>query len=301
MNRPHTFAGNPLNRAEYERRDADWLAARERDAGSRFLPLRQLDVLLDGEDPARLAWISGDAAAGLDGPRFLLGLRDGVAHFAVDVSEDNAGLTEDGERRFVDVRTAGMLVSAEDTGIAAQARAQVDWHARHRFCSVCGQPTEALRGGQQRTCGSCGADHFPRTDPVIIVVVTDGDRCLLGQSHGRLSQMRMFSALAGFMDQGESIEEAVRREVLEEAGIQVGAVRYHSSQPWPFPSSLMIGCHADALTTELRPDDVEMLSVQWFERETVQRALAGEDAELRVPASFAIAHHLIRAWAEGTA
>ena len=142
------------------------------------------------------------------------------------------------------------------------------------------------------------ADHFPRTDPVIIVVVTDGDRCLLGQSHGRLSQMRMFSALAGFMDQGESIEEAVRREVLEEAGIRVGAVRYHSSQPWPFPSSLMIGCHADALTTDLRPDDVEMLSVQWFERAKVRRALAGEDADLRVPASFAIAHHLIRAWAE---
>ena len=301
MNRPHTFAGNPLNRAEYERRDADWLAARERDPGSRFLPLRELDVLLEGEDPARLAWISGDAAASLDGPRFLLGLRNGMAHFAVDVSQGNEDLTEGGERQFVDVRTAGMLVSAEDAGIAAQARAQVDWHARHRFCSVCGQPTEALRGGQQRTCGSCGADHFPRTDPVIIVVVTDGDRCLLGQSHGRLSQMRMFSALAGFMDQGESIEEAVRREVLEEAGIQVGAVRYHSSQPWPFPSSLMIGCHADALTTDLRPDDVEMLSVQWFERATVRRALAGEDAELRVPASFAIAHHLIRAWAEGTA
>ena len=300
MNRPHTFAENPLNRAEYERRDADWLAARERDAGSRFLPLRQLDVLLEGEDPARLAWVSGDAAAGLDGPRFLLGLRDDAAHFAVDASEDNEDLAEGDERRFVDVRTAGTLLSAEDAGIAAQARAQVDWHARHGFCSVCGQPTEALRGGQQRTCGSCGADHFPRTDPVIIVVVTDGDRCLLGQSHGRLSQMRMFSALAGFMDQGESIEEAVRREVLEEAGIRVGAVRYHSSQPWPFPSSLMIGCHADALTTDLRPDDVEMLSVQWFERAKVRRALAGEDADLRVPASFAIAHHLIRAWAEGT-
>jgi len=301
VNRPHTFAGNPLNRAEYERRDAEWLEARERDPGTRFLPLRALDVLLEGEDPARLAWVCGDAAAGLDGPRFLLGLRDGVAHFAVDVSEDNQDLIESSERRYVDVRTAGMLLAAGDAGIAAQARAQVDWHARHGFCSVCGQPTEALRGGQQRTCGSCGADHFPRTDPVIIVVVTDGDRCLLGQSHGRLSQMRMFSALAGFMDQGETIEEAVRREVLEEAGIQVGAVRYHSSQPWPFPSSLMIGCHADALTTDLRPDDVEMLSVQWFEREMVLRALAGEDAELRVPASFAIAHHLIRAWAEGTA
>ena len=290
-----------MDRAEYERRDAGWLEARERDPGSRLLPLRALDVLLEGEDPARLAWVSGDAAAGLDGPRFLLGLRDGVAHFAVDVSEDSQDLTEGSERRYVDVRTAGMLLAAADAGIAAQARAQVDWHARHGFCSVCGQPTEALRGGQQRTCGSCGADHFPRTDPVIIVVVTDGDRCLLGQSHGRLSQMRMFSALAGFMDQGETIEEAVRREVLEEAGIRVGAVRYHSSQPWPFPSSLMIGCHADALTTDLRPDDVEMLSVQWFERESVKRALAGEDAELRVPASFAIAHHLIRAWAEGTA
>ena len=301
MNRPHTFAGNPLNRAEHERRDAGWLAARERDPCSRFLPLRELDVLLEGEDPARLAWVSGDAAAGLDGPRFLLGLRDGVAHFAVDVSEDNEDLTKGGDGRYVDVRTAGMLLAAADAGIAAQARAQVDWHARHGFCSVCGEPTAALRGGQQRTCGSCGSDHFPRTDPVIIVVVTDGERCLLGQSHGRLSQMRMFSALAGFMDQGETIEEAVRREVAEEAGIRVGAVRYHSSQPWPFPSSLMIGCHADALTTDLRPDDVEMLSVQWFERATVQRALAGEDAELRVPASFAIAHHLIRAWAEGTA
>lgn len=301
MNRPHTFAGNPLDRAEHQRRDASWLAARERNPASRFLPLRQLDVLLEGDEPARLAWVGGDIAVRVEGPRFLLGLRDGLAHFAVDVPEDANDLTHGDERRFVDVRTAATLLSAEDAGIAAQARAQVDWHARHGFCSVCGSPTEAVRGGQQRNCGSCSAAHFPRTDPVVIVVVTDGDRCLLGQSHGRLSQMRMFSALAGFMDQAETIEEAVRREVAEEAGIQVGAVRYHSSQPWPFPSSLMIGCHADALTTDLRPDDVEMLSVQWFERATVRRALAGEDAELRVPASFAIAHHLIRAWAEGSA
>ena len=301
MNRPHTFAGNPLDRAEYQRRDASWLEAREYDPDARFLPLRKLDVLLEGEEPARLAWVSGDSAAGLEGPRFLLGLRDATTYFAIDVSDDEGDLAAGDERRFVDVRTAATLLSAEDAGIAAQARAQVDWHARHGFCSVCGSPTEAVRGGQQRNCGSCSAAHFPRTDPVVIVVVTDGDRCLLGQSHGRLSQMRMFSALAGFMDQGESIEEAVRREVLEEAGVRVGAVRYHSSQPWPFPSSLMIGCHADALTTDLRPDDVEMLSVQWFERATVRRALAGEDAELRVPASFAIAHHLIRAWAEGSA
>ena len=179
-------------------------------------------MLLDGEDPARLAWVSGDAAAGVEGPRFLLGLRDGVAHFAVDVAGDRDELTRGDERRFVDVRTAATLLSAEDAGIAAQARAQVDWHARHGYCGVCGSPTEALRGGQQRTCGSCGADHFPRTDPVIIVVVTDGERCLLGQSHGRLSSMRMFSALAGFMDQGESIEEAVRREVSGGSGYSGG-------------------------------------------------------------------------------
>jgi len=301
VNRPHTFAGNPLDRAEYQRRDASWLEAREYDPNARFLPLRKLDVLLEGEEPARLAWVSGDSAAGLEGPRFLLGLRDATTHFAIDVSDDEGDLAAGDDRRFVDVRTAATLLSGEDAGIAAQARAQVDWHARHGFCSVCGSPTEAVRGGQQRNCGSCSAAHFPRTDPVVIVVVTDGDRCLLGQSHGRLSQMRMFSALAGFMDQGESIEEAVRREVLEEAGVRVGAVRYHSSQPWPFPSSLMIGCHANALTTDLRPDKVEMLSVQWFDRATVQRALAGEDAELRVPASFAIAHHLIRAWAEDRA
>ena len=206
MTRPHTFAGNPLDRAEYQRRDPAWLAAREQDPASRLLPLLQLDVLLDGEDPARLAWVRGDAATGLEGPRYLLGLLGGVAHFAVDVADGADDLTCDEGRRFVDVRTAATLLSAEDSGIAAQARAQVDWHARHRFCGACGSPTEPLRGGQQRTCRNCGANHFPRTDPVVIVVVTDGERCLLGQSHGRLSSMRMFSALAGFMDQGESIE-----------------------------------------------------------------------------------------------
>ena len=202
MNRPHTFAGNPLDRAEYLRRDPEWLAARERDPASRLLPLRQLDVLLEGEDPAGLAWVSGDAAAGVEGPRFLLGMRDGVAHFAVDVADGSDDLTCDEGRRFVDVRTAATLLSAEDAGIAAQARAQVDWHARHRFCGACGGPTEPLRGGQQRTCRNCGAHHFPRTDPVVIVVVTDGERCLLGQSHGRLSSMRMFSALAGVHGSG---------------------------------------------------------------------------------------------------
>jgi NAD+ diphosphatase len=131
------------------------------------------------------------------------------------------------------------------------------------------------------------------------MLVIDGERCLLGQSRGRLSRSGRYSALAGFMDQGESIEEAVRREVKEEAGIEVGEVRYHSSQPWPFPSSLMIGCHAVALSTDIHIDDEEMTDVRWFSRDAVRLSLKGENPNLQVPDPIAIAHHLIRAWAEG--
>ena len=298
---PHTFSGNRLDRAERERRDPAWIERRERDPASVFLPLRRLDVLVRETTATRLDWRTGRwlAERRVDGPRYLLGLSRGVAHFAVDVSDHPDDLDQDREQRFAELREAAAVLPATEAGIAAQARANVDWHARHRFCGACGHPTEPQRGGQSRRCGHCGAEHFPRTDPVVIVVVSDGDRCLLGQSRGRLASQRMFSALAGFMDQGETIEEAVRREVAEEAGVKVGEVRYHSSQPWPFPSSLMIGCHADALTVDARPDDVEMQAVRWFDRPTVLRALAGQDPELRVPGEYAIAHHLIRAWAEG--
>ena len=191
-----------------------------------------------------------------------------------------------------------MLASAE-TGILAQARSHLDWHARHGFCSVCGHPTDSKRGGQVRECPACSAQHFPRTDPVVITVVGDAasDRCLLGQSRGRLSRLRMYSALAGFVDQGESIEEAVAREVMEEAGIRVKNVRYHSSQPWPFPCSLMIGCLADAATTTIRMDDEEMSDVHWFDRQEVLLALEEKSERLSVPGPIAIAHHLIKAWA----
>ena len=175
----------------------------------------------------------------------------------------------------------------------------MDWHNRHGYCSVCGQPTKMGRGGHVRKCedGGCGAEHFPRTDPVAIMLVHDGDRCLLGQSRGRLVRMRMYSALAGFIDQGESIEEAVAREVMEEAGIEVKNVRYHSSQPWPFPSSLMIGCHAEAATTDIHIDAEEMTDVQWFPRQTVIDALEGRNRNLAVPQPLAIAHHLVKTWA----
>jgi len=304
MRDPHPFAGNPLDRGERERRDEAWIAAAARAAGSRFLPFCNLEVLLNELPQPELGWLDGERvrAAAPDAEPMFLGLADGVAHFAADLSDCADAAARIAARqgwRFEDCRSAGGVLTGADTGILAQARSNLDWHRRHRFCSACGQPTVAQRGGQVRRCTACGAQHFPRTDPVVITVVADTatDRCLLGQSRGRLSRMRMYSALAGFVDQGEAIEEAVAREVMEEAGIQVKNVRYHSSQPWPFPSSLMIGCLADAASTTIRFDDEEMSDVHWFERREVLLALAGNSAVLTVPGPIAIAHHLIKAWA----
>ena len=307
---PHIFAGNPLHRGEVERRDEDWIDAQVREASSRFLPMRGPQVLVrDGADAAGataglgwLPWRDLSPQLTAAAPLFL-GLLDGIAHFAIDLSKEAAAASVAESRpdcHFEEARAAAeSLLSGPEAGILAQGRAQVNWHNRHGYCSVCGQPTVVKRGGQKRECPSCKAEHFPRVDPVIIMVVSDGDRCLLGQSRGRLAAMNRYSALAGFVDQGESIEEAVAREVMEEAGIRVKNVRYHSSQPWPFPSSLMIGCHAAADTTNIAMDTEEMTDVQWFDRAEVLRALAGKSEKLAVPGPIAIAHHLIKAWAYG--
>lgn len=302
--KPHVFAGNPLDRGDAQRRDQAWLDAQAKHPQSRILPLYQLDILIRTDPSFELGWLSPPAMEPLRAaiPPVFLGLRDGIAHFAQDVSdvEDPLDKLSLGEAwQFHEARGAAMELSMEAAGIVAQSRAQVGWHQRHRFCSVCGQPTEQGRGGHVRTCMACKAQPFPRTDPVAIMLISDGDHCLLGQSRGRLSRTGRYSALAGFIDQGESIEEAVRREVKEEAGIEVGEVRYHSSQPWPFPSSLMIGCHGKAASTEIRIDAEEMTDVRWFSRDDVRAALRRENPNLQVPDAIAIAHHLIRAWAEG--
>ena len=223
-------------------------------------------------------------------------------YFTIDMSKSThsaESIEKLTDYKFEDSRTAAEALELEDTGILAQARAQINWHNRHGFCSVCGNETSVKRGGQKRECTKCEAEHFPRVDPVIIMVVHDQDHCLLGQSRGRLAATNRYSALAGFVDQAESIEEAVSREVMEEAGIRVKNVTYHSSQPWPFPSSLMIGCHAEADTTEISMDTEEMTDVKWFNRQEVLSALNGENANLLIPGRIAIAHHLIRSWAEG--
>ena len=303
----HVFAGNPLDRGEVERRDENWIADRAKDPQSRFLPMRGPHVLVNaaatGNGEPALGWLSWtDLEPHVTGAApLLLGMQDGTTYFAIDLGRDDAAavaVEATGSYRFEEARAAAEnLLSGVEAGIMAQGRAQVNWHSRHGFCSVCGHPTEVRRGGQKRECPSCKAEHFPRTDPVIIMLVHDGERCLLGQSRGRLQAMNRYSALAGFMDQGEAIEEAVAREVMEEAGIRVRKVRYHSSQPWPFPSSLMIGCHAEADSTGINMDDEEMTDVQWFDRSEVLLALEQKSEKLRLPGPIAIAHHLIRSWA----
>ncbi len=301
----HRFAGNPLDRGERERRDERWIEEQKTHPASRFLPISDLNILISDSASPELRWLSFEEKTqlGLDAKVFFLGSYSGRSHFVIDVSGEDAAVSRlcgDGQLKFEDARTAGENLSVLEAGLVAQARSQVAWHSRHGFCSVCGEKTHAERGGGVRRCPACGSEHFPRTDPVVIVVVHDGERCLLGQSRNRAAfRGNRYSALAGFMDQGESVEEAVAREVMEESGIGIKNVRYHSSQPWPFPSSLMIGCHAEAATTEIAMDNEEMSDVRWFSREEVLLALEGRSDELTVPGPIAIAHHLLKAWATG--
>ncbi|XOV82520.1 MAG: NAD(+) diphosphatase [bacterium] len=296
-NHVHTFAGNPLDRAESIRRDENAIQALVQAQESVFLTFHKLKVAMDADH--NLAWQRQEELSALSehivADPILLGIRDNVAHFAANI--DAPADTD----QYIDCRAAAALLSGPDAGIVAHARAQLDWHRRNNFCAQCGAPSVPERGGQIRRCTRCGKHIFPRTDPVAIMLIIDapgGDRCLLGQSQGVMANTQFYSALAGFLDQGESLEDAVRREVWEEAGIRVGDVHYHSSQPWPFPSQLMIGCHGVAETLDIQIDPTEMADVRWFSREDALRAVNKAHRHLRVPGEMAIAHHLIRSWAE---
>ena len=296
------FAGNPLDRGERERRDEDWIRRAALGNEARFLFLWNLQAPLSTGRNARILWASRVDLdkLGLETEPVLLGLLDGVPHFAADVSaldDPNRFLANLNGADFQDARNAALMLSAAEAGILCQAAAQLNWHASHRFCSACGHESEIRRGGQLRQCARCNKQHFPRTDPVVITVVSHGDQCLLGQSRGRMTRLKTYSALAGFVDQGESIEEAVAREIMEEAGIQVKDVRYLFSQPWPFPHTLMMGCEATAATTEIVQDEEEMEDVQWFDRQEVRLALEERNPRLILPGPIAIAHHLIKRWA----
>ncbi|MEW6271654.1 MAG: NAD(+) diphosphatase [Thermodesulfobacteriota bacterium] len=296
---PYVFAGSPLERVDFRRRDAKWIAARLADRESRLLPVWRLAVPVRDDAAPALVWIACDARPDGGPEPILLGVRGGRAYFALDVSVLGDPVAELGlaGASYPDLRGVASRLPSGDAAIAAQARHLVDWHARHRFCSVCGEPSRAADAGHVRRCSSseCAAEHFPRTDPVVIMLVTRGDRCLLGRQPKWPHPF--FSALAGFVEPGETLEEAVRREVFEEAGIRVGEVRYHSSQPWPFPASLMLGCVAEALTEDVVVDRHELEDARWFTREEVRAALAGGTPQLALPPPLAIAHQLARAWA----
>lgn len=293
------FSGNPLDRAAILRRDDAWLVEQCVAVESRFLAFWRLNVLARETEQAELCWLDAGVRDHLEdgADLLLLGVRDGVAHFAVDLSalsDPIAAIGIEGAG-FADARQIAVNLPGGDAGILAQGRALIEWHRRHRFCGSCGAPTAMGSGGNVRTCTSCGAEHFPGPHPVVIMVVWRGDRCLLGRGRG-WAQAR-YSALAGFVDHGETIEEAVAREVKEEVGLEVDEVVYHSSQPWPFPMSLMIGCFAHVSGEALSVDPEELDDARWFSREEIRRALESPEAvDFGIPNRIAIAHHLIKAW-----
>jgi NAD+ diphosphatase len=229
-----------------------------------------------------------------------LGLIDGAARFGIGIAPAAAeALKTRDEFLVTDLRSIAVqgLVDADHLPPIAEAKAVLHWHARHRFCPNCGVATQLVDGGWKRNCPNCKAEHFPRTDPVVIMLVVDGERCLLGRSPRFVPSI--WSCLAGFIEPGESFEDAVHRETREEAGITCGRVVYFRSQPWPFPTSLMIGCHAEALTTDIVVDRAELEDARWFDRTEVAAMLLRKHPQgLTTPPPVAIAHHIIRAWME---
>jgi len=294
-----TFTGNPLDRACDARADRGWIEARLADAASLFLPLYRGDPLIRDGRPVYLA-CAARAEFPPGAPTVFLGLKAGVAHFAVDFgaapTPQDAPFAEFGA--YTPLREAAFAFgeAREDLAIVGEARWFLDWHRRHNFCAVCGSKTEMRDGGAKRQCPQCAAEHFPRSDPVAIVLATHEDACLLGR--GPHFPPGFLSALAGFVEACETPEECAVRELKEEAGVALTAVRYQFSQPWPFPSSLMMGFIADATDRDLTLDRKEIEEARWVERGEIFALLAGEQrADLRLPPRFTIARRLIEKWA----
>ncbi|MBL8587690.1 MAG: NAD(+) diphosphatase [Methylobacteriaceae bacterium] len=310
------FHGNPLDRRSERRDDAAFLDALFTRADAQTVLIAgDVPALGGGGTPTPFHAVS-QARALPCAEVALLGLREsGAPVFATLLADEAIAVEGEKEatvswdtRRVVvrgrpdialrDLRSlaAEGVFGPEDTAILAQAKALMHWHARHRFCSNCGAKTRLAAAGWRRECDGCRAQHFPRTDPVAIMLATDGERCLLGRQ-ARFPR-GMYSALAGFVESGETIEEAARRELFEEAGVRVSSVAYLASQPWPFPMTLMIGCIARAETRELTIDRTELEDARWFSREEIRAVLEKRHPDgVTAPQPIAIAHHLITAWA----
>jgi len=304
----NTFAGNPLDRASDRRAKPEWIAEQLAAPDSLGLamwngrPFVEPSPKTEGGDggmqiaylPAKLV---GELAGGPERLLFM-GLWQGTAVFAVDLEDaaDPASGPLEGFGKFEDLRAVALKVPASDAAILATAKQMFEWRRRHRYCAACGQASEPMDGGWKRKCPACETEHFPRTDPVVIMLPFHGDRCMLGRQEAW--PKGMFSALAGFLEPGESIEEACARELHEEAGLRARKVRYHSTQPWPYPSSLMIGLIAEVEDDEGCPDQTELSEIRWFTRAEARDLIAGKIEGTFAPQRLAIAHQLIKAWVD---
>jgi NAD+ diphosphatase len=291
---PNVFAGPYLDRIAHLRKDAAFVSAALAAASTRIVPVLETRVAVTRNEAGwSAAFLQVSDLAVLDaGEPVLLGSFDDTTYFAVEVTLPEPVLTRFAAAgtRFEDLRLAGAQLPAQQAGVLAYARAMLHWRSRHRFCGACGAPTRPASAGHVRQCtnANCGVDHFPRLDPAIIVLVTDGERALLGRQaawpEGR------YSTIAGFVEPGESLEDAVAREVLEETGVAVVDAEYHSSQPWPFPSSLMIGYIAHADAAAIPRADEELEDVRWFTRAEIASGTPG------LPPPQSVSYRLIEHW-----
>lgn len=308
-----TFAGASIDRATHLRSDAAALARLAAEPGARCLAVSRGRPLVAFEtDGPRLGWmaLSAPVFEGASAPIFL-GIEAGAPRFAREIPDwpgEAEAVTprpffDDGtdthptlpaHLRFGDLRGLMAALPPGEAGNAAAAKGIFAWHETHRFCANCGAGSEIVEAGWKRACPACGAQHFPRTDPVVIMLITHGNSVLLGRSAAW--PPAMYSLLAGFMEPGESIEAAVRRETWEEAGVPVGRVDYLASQPWPFPSSLMLGCRGEALAGDIHRDPNELEDARWVSREAALAALAGQDPDLRPSRRGSIARFLLERW-----
>ncbi|MBC9247937.1 NAD(+) diphosphatase [Paracoccus sp. 11-3] len=308
-----TFAGSFLDRADRLRADAAQMARLLVDPASRVSPFWRGKPLFDLTPVGpRLAWISATDPLIVNCPEPLVFMGmddDGLAHFAADVSYiappdelpaefvDKRTLDLTDSRKFIELRAIMGDIDHRDAGIAAAAKGIFEWRLTHGFCANCGARNRVGHAGWRFDCPSCGRQHFPRTDPVVIMLILDGDHVLLGRQSNWPD--KMYSLLAGFMEPGETIEEAVRREVMEEAGIRVGKVRYVTSQPWPFPASLMIGCVGRAESVDITIDPHELEQALWVSKGDMARALAGQHDQIAPARKGAVAQVILRAWVDG--
>lgn len=306
------FSINSINRDDHRREDQGWLRATMRSSKARFLLLVGDKIIMSVVPALSKAAFQYDQLPAMADQRFdeaiYLGLWQETPYFTLKLSlvESEQLFEKHPANKAIDLRSialglVGQAGKESLLGILSQAMALFNWHENHPKCAKCGAKTRVASAGYKRLCvdAECGASHFPRTDPVVIMLVIDGDQCLLGRGHnwpeGR------YSTLAGFMEPGESIEQAVRREVFEETAVTVGFVRYVCSQPWAFPTNLMIGCMAEAKSHAITLDPIEMDDAKWFSKSQIELALNKPDeSPLLVAPPIAIAHNLLRTWVENS-